>query len=94
MQIKIISPNAITYLPWTDDRPDFTGITEPSLSVLKKAFQDGDYTLLPQTEAATAYPPDWQGFGYTILKNKNDILVFFKVFSRVLFSLSVFFGFC
>jgi hypothetical protein len=40
------SPNAITPVAWINNQPDFSAFTEPTLSVLKKAWQDLDKLLL------------------------------------------------
>lgn len=42
----------ITPLPWVDNAPDFSGITEPTLSVLVAAYeaQKGSIVIIPDPE--------------------------------------------
>jgi hypothetical protein len=62
--IWIESPNAITPLPWVDGAPDFTGITEPTLSVLQDAYEAGKDNIEVIPDPIPVPPiavPDWMG---------------------------------
>jgi hypothetical protein len=53
----------ITPVPWTSNAPDFAGIEEPTLSVLKAAFESGKNNIVVIGEPAHQQPSaDWQGF--------------------------------
>jgi len=63
--IWIESENALTALPWVNNAPDFAGITEPTLSVLKAAYErdKNDVVIIPDdTPMSPATTPDWEGF--------------------------------
>jgi hypothetical protein len=64
---------SITPLPWDGSEPDFTGIDEPTLSVLQKAWNDflvsGDeLEVIEDTPIfATTEYPDWDGLSNRVL---------------------------
>jgi hypothetical protein len=46
MQIALIEHAGVTReLPLIDGKPDFSGVTEPSKTILQNAFDDGHYTV-------------------------------------------------
>jgi hypothetical protein len=52
-------------LPWVSHAPDFTGITEPTLSVLKAAYEASkdNVEIIPDTgSVSAAHGSDWEGF--------------------------------
>lgn len=50
MQVILIKANGIAReLPCVEGNPDFSGVTEPSLSILMVAWENGDYEI-EQTE--------------------------------------------
>lgn len=67
------SPNAITPLPWVDNSPDFSGFTEPTLSVLQNAWQEfldseEELEIVPDPEPIPEpVTPNWDGFNATML---------------------------
>lgn len=69
------SPGAITPLPLIDNAPGFSGFTEPTLSVLQKAWQDfldsvEELEIIPDPMPEVAPPaPDWDGFNAAMLAN-------------------------
>lgn len=66
------SPNTITPVPWVDDAPDFSGFTEPTLSVLQKAWDDfeGELEVIPDPEPP-APPINWDGLVNAIAYDPN-----------------------
>jgi hypothetical protein len=77
-----------TLVPWTNNVPDFTGITEPTLSVLRAAYEasKGNIVIIPDTEAETVSlepMPDWDGF-----KNHLDNNGIYQQMLEVDFSLA------
>jgi hypothetical protein len=55
----------VTPITWIDNAPDFTGITEPTLSVLKAAYEgskDNIVVIPDETPITPATTPDWEGF--------------------------------
>ena len=73
------SPGATTPLPWVNNAPDFTGFTEPALSVLQQAWQDfldsgQELEIIPDPEPAPEQiEPDWPGFNMAISLDTNMI---------------------
>jgi hypothetical protein len=62
--VFISSPNATTPIPWVSNAPDFTGITEPTLSVLRTAYesQKGSIEVIPDpVPFVETLKPNWQG---------------------------------
>lgn len=65
--------NATTPLPWVDNAPDFSGFTEPTLSVLVTAWNEfvasGEtLEVIPDPEPVVVeLPPDWDGLYQTLL---------------------------
>lgn len=75
------SLNATTQLPWVADAPDFTGITEPTLSVLRAAWEAGkdNIEIIPDPEPIPEIKnPDWDGLIGKVLG--GDLL---PLFTRV-----------
>ena len=64
--IYLESPNATTPLPWVNNAPDFTGIKEPTLSVLQTAWADfvesGEELEIIPDPPPPPPDPDWLGF--------------------------------
>jgi len=66
----LASPGATTPIPWVSEAhaPDFSGFTEPTLSVLTKAWGDfvdsgGELEVIPDPVPVVEEPvPDWTGF--------------------------------
>ena len=47
MRIILIKVNGVEReLPYVDGNPDFSGVTEPSLSLLMAAWINGDYEII------------------------------------------------
>jgi DNA-binding transcriptional regulator YdaS (Cro superfamily) len=71
------SPNAITPITWINNEPDFSNFTEPTLSVLQKAWQDfldsGDeLQIIPDPEPYTELPtPNWDKFNSQMLTDSE-----------------------
>ena len=69
------SPNATTPVAWVNNQPDFSTFTEPTLSVLQKAWQDflvsgEELEIIPDPMPEVAPPaPDWDGFNAAMLAN-------------------------
>ena len=69
------SPNAITPIPWINGVPDFTGFTEPTLSVLQQSWQEfldsgEELEVIPDPEPMPEpVVPNWDGFNATMLSN-------------------------
>ena len=61
------SSNSITPISWINNAPDFTGIEEPTLSVLQKAWNDflesgEELEIIPDPEPIPEIKnPDWEG---------------------------------
>jgi hypothetical protein len=54
----------ITPVPWVNNAPDFTGIAEPTLSVLKAAYErdKNSIEIIPSSvPVPLMVPPDWEG---------------------------------
>ena len=79
------SPGAITPVPWVDNAPDFSQFSEPTLSVLVKAWDDfvasGELLeVIPDpVEVVEPSQPNWDGFnGYMLIdslfKSYRDIV--------------------
>jgi len=87
--IFLESPNATTPLPWIeeinvnrcDGNPDFSGINEPTLSVLQKSWQDfldsgKELIVEPDPEPTPEpIPPNWEGFNIAFLTEQNWLTV-------------------
>ena len=69
------SPGATTPVPWVDGAPDFTGFTEPTLSVLQKSWTD--FLASGQELEVIPDPPppppehDWTAFNTAMLSDSN-----------------------
>ena len=67
------SPGATTPIPWVDDAPDFSGFTEPTLSVLQTAWDDflasgQELEVIPDLLPPAPEPePDWTAFNTAML---------------------------
>ena len=80
-QIFIESRNAITAIPWLNNAPDFTGIEEPTLSILQAAWVAGkdNIEIIPDPEPTPEIKnPDWEGLIGKVLG--GDLL---PLFTRV-----------
>ena len=71
------SPGATTPLPWVDSAPDFSGFTEPTLSVLQQswvAFLESGGELEVIADPVPPPPqPDWDGFLADFLTPGNPV---------------------
>jgi hypothetical protein len=69
------SPGATTPIPWMDNAPDFSGFTEPTLSVLVKAWDDfvasgGELEIIPDpVPVVEQVAPNYPGFNLYMLTN-------------------------
>jgi hypothetical protein len=69
----LTSPGATTPIPWVNNAPDFSAFTEPTLSVLTKAWNDfvdsgGELEIIPDPVPVVEEPvPDWDGFNAYML---------------------------
>lgn len=69
------SPNATTPIPWVNNQPDFTGFTEPTLSVLHKAWQDfldsgEELEIIPDPEPIIEPPvANWDMFNLSMMSD-------------------------
>jgi hypothetical protein len=67
-QINIRTINAVTSVFLINGELDLRVFTEPTLSILQSAFNDGDYEIIPDPEPFVEQPiPDWTRF-YKSLK--------------------------
>ena len=75
--IFLESPGATTPLPWVDSAPDFSGFTEPTLSVLQKSWTDflasgEELEVIADPELTPSTPePDWISFNTAMLSDPN-----------------------
>ena len=68
--IWIESPNAITPVPWVDGAPDFSGFTDPTLSVLQAAYEANKDNIVVIPDPIPDPPvitPDWDAFNASLL---------------------------
>jgi hypothetical protein len=71
--LYLTSPGATTPIPWVNNTPDFSAFTEPTLSVLQKAWQDfltsgEQLEVIPDPEPIPELvTPDWDGFNAYML---------------------------
>jgi hypothetical protein len=69
------SPNATTPIAWVNSEPDFSNYTEPTLSVLQKAWQDflesgEELEIIPDPEPIPELPqPNWDNFTVMMMSN-------------------------
>lgn len=69
------SPNATTPVAWVNNEPDFRSFTEPTLSVLQKAWQDflesgQELEIIPDPEPILEPPtPDWDSFNTQMMSD-------------------------
>ena len=74
--IFLESPGAITPIPWVNNVPDFSGITEPTLSVLVKAWNDflataEELEIIPDPDPFVEPAiPDWDGLYTSLLDSQ------------------------
>jgi hypothetical protein len=67
------SPGATTPIPWVNNAPDFSAFTEPTLSVLTKAWNDfidsgEELEIVPDPVPVVEEPvPNWDAFNATML---------------------------
>jgi len=79
--IFIESTGATTSLPWLGSEPDFSGIPEPTLSVILSAWEDGKDTIEVVSDPepfVEVKEPDWEG-----LKNSNLGGILAPVYQRL-----------
>jgi hypothetical protein len=73
--IYLESPNATTPLPWVNNAPDFTGIKEPELSRLQKAWADfvatGEELEIIPDPPPPPPDPDWTAFNIAMLQDSH-----------------------
>ena len=71
------SPGATTPLPWVGNTPDFSGFTDPTLSVLQQswaAFLESGGELEVIADPVPSPPqPDWDGFLADFLSPGNPV---------------------
>jgi hypothetical protein len=61
--IAIKTLGATTLIRLINDIPDFSGISNPTLSVLQSAYSDGDYEIIQDLEPPQENPQvDWSNF--------------------------------
>ena len=70
--------DTISILPWINDEPNFSGVTEPTLSVLQKVWQDfiesdEEIEIIPNPEPIADPVPSWVGFNLAISFEQNMI---------------------
>jgi hypothetical protein len=68
--VCIETPGAKTVLPWVNNEPDFTGITDPTLSVLQNAWEAGknNIEVIPDPEPIpVVITPDWDELSARVL---------------------------
>ena len=69
------SPGATTPIPWVESAPDFSGFTEPTLSVLQQswaAFLESGGELEVIADPVPPPPqPDWINFNTAMLSDSN-----------------------
>jgi len=69
------SPNATTPVAWVDNAPDFSTFTEPTLSVLQKAWQDfidsgEELEIIPDPEPIPELPvANWDMFNLQMMSD-------------------------
>jgi len=73
------SPGAVTPIPWVNNEPDFTGFTEPTLSVLQQSWQNfldsgQDLGIIPDPEPVEPSPvEDWPNFNLYLFANPDFV---------------------
>ena len=68
----------VSQVPVAGNIPDFSGIKEPTLSILQAAWEAGkdNIEIIPDPEPIPeAKIPDWQGFGYSVSQNPSLFLL-------------------
>lgn len=70
------SPGAVTPVPWFYDAPDFSAFTDPTLSVLQKAWSDfvasgEELEVVADPEPVAIADPDWISFNTAMLSDSN-----------------------
>ena len=63
----------ITSLPWSNNEPDFSGIEEPTLSILQAAWEAGkdNIEIIPDSKPIPEIKnPDWGNFGGAIITSE------------------------
>ena len=78
--IYLVTYGTTTPLPWLDNAPDFTGITEPTLSVLQAAWEQGKdvIEIIPDPVITQTIEPDWDGLKNMVLGGE-----LYPLFTRV-----------
>ena len=69
------SPGATTPLPWVNNAPDFTGFTDPTLSVLQQSWADflasgQELEVIPDPPPPPP-EPDWTAFNTAMLSDPD-----------------------
>lgn len=76
----LMSPGATTPIPWENNAPDFSGFTEPTLSVLRQAWQEfvdsGELLeIIPDPEPVVEpLVPNWDAFNLYLFSDPQFIL--------------------
>lgn len=68
--IWIESPNAVTPVPWVNGAPDFSGFTDPTLSVLQAAYEANKDNIVVIPDPIPDPPvitPDWDALNASLL---------------------------
>lgn len=70
--IFINTLNNVTPLAWDEiaQNPIWDGLSEPSLSILQNAYQQGDYEIIADPEPVEEpITPDWTPFNFQLFNN-------------------------
>ena len=73
--LYLTSPGATTPLPWVNNAPDFSGFTDPTLSVLQQSWADflasgQELEVIPDPPPPPP-EPDWTAFNTAMLSDSN-----------------------
>jgi hypothetical protein len=64
----ITTSNATTKLPIVNNAPDFSGITEPTVSILQQVWESNSVEIIPDPEPIVIIQePDWSGLAARVL---------------------------
>jgi hypothetical protein len=75
----LVSPGATTPIPWVNGEPDFSGFTEPTLSVLQNSWQQfldsgTELEIVPDPEPVEEIPPpQWENFNFYLLTHPSFV---------------------
>lgn len=69
--VEIVTTGVTTPVPWVEDSPDFSAFSEPTLSVLQKAWQDfldsGEELEIISDPEPPSPAPDWTNFNLSLI---------------------------